>query len=52
MQILSETDNPLLGPGSMADFMLGSGGAMMRTANLHPSEWFVAFKTNNFRDHV
>ena len=46
-------DSPLLAPGSMADFMLGStASAMLRTANLHPSEWFVAFCNDNFRDHL
>jgi len=47
-----DVDNPVLGPGSMADFMLGSGGAMMRTANLHPSEWFKAFRHESIRDHL
>ena len=45
-------DNPILGPGSKADFMLGSGGAMMRTANLHPKDWFLAFRNDRFRDHI
>ena len=46
-------DSPLLAPGSMADFMLGStASAMLRTANLHPSEWFVAFCNDKFRDHL
>jgi len=43
-------DNPVLGPQSMAAFMLGSGGDMMNTAHLHPSEWFHAFKEEHFRD--
>lgn len=45
-------DNPVLGPQSMAAFMLGSGGDMMNTAHLHPSEWFHAFKEEHFRDHT
>jgi len=46
-------DNPVLGPGSMAEFMLGpQGGRMMRTANLHPRDWFLAFQEGNFRDHI
>jgi len=45
-------DNPILGPGSKADFMLGSGGAMMRTANLHPKDWFLAFRNDRFRNHI
>ena len=44
-------DNPVLGHGSMASSMLGSGGAMMRTANLHPKDWFLAFRGDRFRDH-
>jgi len=48
----SNVDNPILEPGSKASFMLGSGGAMMRTANLHPNTWFLAFRKDRFRDHV
>mmetsp|Transcript_42218 Transcript_42218/g.47013 ORF Transcript_42218/g.47013 Transcript_42218/m.47013 type:complete len:251 (+) Transcript_42218:56-808(+) len=48
----SNVDNPILGPGSKASFMLGSGGAMMRTANLHPNTWFLAFRKDRFRDHI
>ena len=44
-------DNPVLGPGSVADFMLGSPD-VMRVAHLHPSEWFHAFKEERFRDHL
>jgi len=45
-------DNPVLGPGSMASFMLGSGGDAMRVNNLHPSEWFHAFRDEDFRNHL
>ena len=44
-------DNPVLGPGSVAAFMLGSPDAM-RVAHLHPLEWFHAFKEERFRDHL
>ncbi len=40
-----------LGPGSIADFMLGSGGARVRAVNIHPSDWFKAFRKDRFRDH-
>ena len=44
-------DNPVLGPGSVAAFMLGSPDAL-RVAHLHPLEWFHAFKEERFRDHL
>jgi hypothetical protein len=45
-------DNPILGPGSLASFMLGSGGVMTRAANLHPKDWFIAFRNDEFRNHL
>jgi len=45
-------NNPILDPGSKASFMLGRGGEMIRTANLHPKDWFLAFRKDRFRDHV
>lgn len=45
-------DNPVLGPGSMADFMLGSGGARFRATNLHPRDWFLAFREEDVRNHI
>jgi len=47
-----DVDNSILGPESVASFMLGSGGGMTRTANLHPKDWFLAFKNNQFRNHL
>ena len=47
-----DVDNPVLGPGSMASFMLGSGGAAMRAKNLHPSEWFHAFRDEDINNHL
>ncbi|KAL3763980.1 hypothetical protein ACHAW5_007599 [Stephanodiscus triporus] len=44
-------DNSILGPGSLASFMLGSGGDRLRAAHIHPSEWFHAFRDENFKDH-
>ena len=44
-------DNPVLGCGSTAAFMLGPGGAQMGAANLHPEAWFIAFKRERFNDH-
>merc|ERR1740124_666541 len=43
-------DNPVLGPGSLASFMLGTGGEMTRAAHLHPKEWFVAFRQEQLED--
>ena len=45
-------DDMLLAPGSRASFMLGAGGEMMRAANMHPKEWFGAFRVENTRDHL
>ncbi len=45
-------DNPVLGPGSMASFILGSGGDAMRVNNLHPSKWFHAFRDEDFNNHL
>mmetsp|Transcript_29416 Transcript_29416/g.58333 ORF Transcript_29416/g.58333 Transcript_29416/m.58333 type:complete len:421 (-) Transcript_29416:234-1496(-) len=45
-------DNPVLGPGSLANFMLGTGGEMTRAAHLHPKEWFVAFRQEQLEDHL
>ena len=47
-----DVDNPVLGPGSMASFMLGSGGAAMRAKNLHPGEWFHAFRDEDINNHL
>lgn len=47
-----DVDNPVLGPGSLASFMLGSGGEMMRSSNLHPKDWFLAFDKDPLQDHV
>jgi hypothetical protein len=32
-------------------FMLGSGGDRLRATHIHPSEWFHAFRDDNFNDH-
>ena len=45
-------DNSVLGPGSLASFLLGSGGDLMRVAHIHPTEWFHAFRSENFKDHL
>ena len=45
-------DNSVLGPGSLAAFMLGSGGDRMRVSYLHPSEWFHAFRADNVKNHL
>ena len=47
----TNVDNPVIGPGSMASFVLGSGGAMARVANMHPQDWFLSFRDEKFRDH-
>jgi len=48
---VTNVDNPILGPGSMASFALGSGGDMLRVANMHPQDWFLAFREKRFHDH-
>ena len=48
----TNVDNPILGPGSMASFTLGSGGNAMRVNNLHPSEWFHAFSDEDIDNHL
>ncbi|EJK59808.1 hypothetical protein THAOC_19926, partial [Thalassiosira oceanica] len=47
-----DVDNPVLGPGSMAEFALGPQGGRMGITNLHPRDWFLAFRESNFRNHI
>ena len=48
-----EYDDDLLPRGTSAQFMLSEMGARFAgAANLHPSQWFDAFKPERARDHV
>lgn len=51
-EVAAGVDDRLISPHSVASFMLGSGGDMMGAANLHPADWFVAFKVSNMQDHL
>jgi hypothetical protein len=39
-------------PGKMTSFLLGAGGIHVRAVNMHPGEWFVAFKDKHFSNHL
>ena len=47
-----DDDTGVLGPESQASYMLGSRGDAMRVNNLHPSEWFHAFRDEDFNNHL
>ena len=39
-------------PGKMTSFLLGAGGIHVHAVNMHPGEWFVAFKDKHFSNHL
>lgn len=47
-----ETLNAVPGKMKMTSFLLGAGGIHVRAVNMHPGEWFVAFKDKHFSNHL
>ena len=45
-------DADILHPRSMATEILGNLGEMARVVNLHPEEWFLAFREDRMQRHV
>ena len=45
-------DADILHPRSMATEILGNLGEMVRVVNLHPEEWFLAFREDRMQRHV